>query len=286
MYSRRVFRILIKDKIIMNYITKTNLSIGPQFGSQMSQYAGLLALSKHLGSDIVFFKEYMELFRGVRLFEAFDLKHPIKSISEGTHSIYTLKEKICDKEVFNLDPNTNWDIQGWFHLYHYWDKYENLIKDAFKFKESILAEAISKVEEVKEGENYPIVSVHFRRGDYLEVSSLNLTLDYYNEAINIFLEKFTYFKLLVFSDDIEWCKEVLVGDNIHFSEGNSNYVDMCMMSLCDHNIIANSSFSWWGAYLNNNPNKIVVCPEDYIGPSDKESQFINKNYYPNTWTAI
>jgi len=270
----------------MNYITKTNLSIGPQFGSQMSKYAGLLALSKHLGSNIVFFKEYMELFRGVKLFEAFDLKHPIKSISEGTHSVYTLRDEVCDRGVFNLDSNTNWDIQGWFHLYHYWDQYENLIKDTFKFKESILVQATSKIEQVKEGENYPVVSIHFRRGDYLEVSSLNLTLDYYNEAINIFLEKFPYFKLLVFSDDIEWCKEVLVGDNIYFSEGNSNYVDMCMMTLCDHNIVANSSFSWWGAYLNTSADKVVVCPQDYIGPSDQESQFINKNYYPNTWTAI
>lgn len=270
----------------MSYITKTNLSLGPQFGSQMSQYAGLVALSKHLNSDIVFFEEYMELVRGVKLFEAFELKHPIKSIIEATHSTYTLKDKVCDSDVFNLDPNTDWDIQGWFHLYHYWDKYEDLIKDTFKFKKEILDQASKNIEQIKEGEDYPIVSIHFRRGDYLQVASLNLTLDYYNEAISIFLEKFPYFKLLVFSDDIEWCKEVLVGDNIYFSEGNSNYVDMCMMTLCDHNIIANSSFSWWGAYLNTSPDKTVVCPQDYTGPSDKESQFINKNYYPNSWIAI
>jgi len=58
------------------------------------------------------------------------------------------------------------------------------------------------------------------------------------------------------------------------------------MTLCDHNIVANSSFSWWGAYLNNSSEKIVVCPEDYIGPSDKKGQFINKNYYPKDWIAL
>ena len=270
----------------MSYITKTNLSIGPQFGSQMSQYAGLVALSKHLGSEICFFQEYLKAFRGVKLFEAFDIPLVIRDSSQKDYETYVLRDVIRDEEAFTLDPNKNWDIQGWFHLYHYWDKYEDLIKDTFKFKKEILDQASKNIEQIKEGENYPIVSVHFRRGDYLQVASLNLTLDYYNEAISIFLEKFPYFKLLVFSDDIEWCKEVLVGDNIYFSQGNSNYVDMCMMTLCDHNIIANSSFSWWGAYLNTSPDKTIVCPEDYIGPSDKESQFINKNYYPNTWIAI
>ena len=120
----------------------------------------------------------------------------------------------------------------------------------------------------------------------MQVSSLNLTLDYYNEAISIFLERYPYFKVLIFSDDIEWCKQYIVGENVFYSENNSNYVDMCMMTLCDHNIIANSTFSWWGAYLNQNTDKIVVCPQDYIGPSDQANQFMNKNYYPKEWIAL
>jgi hypothetical protein len=272
----------------MGYITKTNLSIGPQFGSQMGQYAGLYSVSKKLDLEIKFFEEYIHQFRGVKLFDAFELDHHRCSINNvlPIDKKFILKDITIDSDVFSLDPSVNWDIDGWFHLYHYWHEYRNDLINIFQFKPEILDIAISNIELIQDNESYPIVSLHVRRGDYLQVSSLNLTLDYYSESISIFLEKFTYFKILVFSDDIDWCKEYIVGENVFYSEHNSNYVDMCMMTLCEHNIIANSTFSWWGAYLNQNSNKIVVCPQDYIGPSDQANQFMNKNYYPKEWIAL
>ena len=272
----------------MSYITKTNLSIGPQFGSQMGQYAGLYAVSKKLNCEIRLFKENIHQFRGVKLFDAFDLDHHVFTydFDNTITAVYQVKDVVLDNNVFELNPEYNWDIQGWFHLYHYWHEYRNDLIDIFQFKPEIFDIAIRNIETIRENESYPIISLHVRRGDYLQVSSLNLTLDYYNEAISVFLERFPYFKVLVFSDDIEWCKQYIVGENVFYSENNSNYVDMCMMTLCDHNIIANSTFSWWGAYLNQNPDKIVVCPTDYIGPSDQANQFMNKNYYPKEWIAI
>lgn len=272
----------------MSYITKTNLSLGPQFGSQMGQYAGLYAVSKKLNFEIKLFEEYIHQFREVKLFDAFNLDHQRCSIKDVSPIIqrYELKESIIDSDVFSIDNNSNWDIQGWFHLYHYWHDYRDDLIKIFQFKPHIFDIAIRNIETIRENESYPIVSLHVRRGDYLQVSSLNLTLDYYNEAISIFLERFPYFKVLVFSDDIDWCKEYIVGENVFYSENNSNYVDMCMMTLCDHNIIANSTFSWWGAYLNQNTNKIVVCPKNYIGSADPDAQFINNNYYPNDWISL
>lgn len=272
----------------MSYITKTNLSLGPQFGSQMSQYAGLYSVSKRLNFEIKLFEEFIHDFRGVKLFDAFDLNHQRCSISDVSPNIqkYILKESIIDSDVFSIDNTLNWDIQGWFHLYHYWHEYRSDLLDIFKFKQDISRQAELKLSLIRDSEQYPIVSLHVRRGDYLQVASLNLTLDYYSEAISIFLEKFPYFKLLVFSDDIDWCKEYIVGDNVFYSENNSNYVDMCMMTLCDHNIIANSTFSWWGAYLNQNFDKIVVCPKNYIGEADPDAQFINNNYFPNDWISL
>jgi len=268
----------------MNYLTKTDLSLGPQFGSQMFQYAGLLALSKHLDMPIVFFNEHLKVFRGVQLFEAFNIPTIFKSITEADHNNYTLEVGICDNKVFDLDPSSSWDIKGGFDTYHCWDRYRDVVRSTYKFKDSVLNVAKSSINTIKAGDSTPLVSIHFRRGDYLEVASLNLTLDYYNQAIGIILEKFQQFKLVVFSDDITWCKEVIVGDNVYYSEGNSKYVDMCMMSLCDHNIIANSTFSWWGAWLNANVKKVVICPEDYV--NDSTYSYINKNYYPRDWIAL
>jgi hypothetical protein len=75
-------------------------------------------------------------------------------------------------------------------------------------------------------------------------------------------------KFLVFSNDIEWCKKNFTKDmgfeNIEFADNNANYIDLELMSKCDHNIIANSTFSWWGAYLNKNPNKIIITPKQWI----------------------
>lgn len=269
----------------MNYITKTNLSDGPQFGSQMSNYAGLYSVAKKLNLEIVFYENYINFGRKVKLFDAFDLKNKIISASLPFYR-YIVKDILKDDQVFNLDNSKNWDIGGWFHSYHYWHDNKNDILQIFEFKDSIKEIAQKNILQVKNNENTPIVSLHIRRGDYLKVSSLNLNLDYYHSAINILDKQIKNYKILIFSDDIEWCKVNFVGKNIYYSENNINYVDMCMMTLCDHNIIANSSFSWWGAYLNQNFNKIVICPENYIGNSSPEYLFLNKNYYPLEWISL
>jgi hypothetical protein len=109
------------------------------------------------------------------------------------------------------------------------------------------------------------VSVHVRRGDYVKHSGSfpPIGMDYIDKAV----KKLPHSeKFIVFSDDINWCKENINFDgNIQFSEGRNEYEDLCLMASCGHNIIANSSFSWWGAWLNKNPDKIVVSPSHKKG---------------------
>lgn len=110
------------------------------------------------------------------------------------------------------------------------------------------------------------VAVHIRRGDYLKNQAYHnvLSIEYYLEAFKLFPNNF-----LLFSDDIEWCKSIFTGMEFEFYEGENDLEEMLTMSCCEHNIIANSSFSWWGAWLNTNEHKKVVCPSQWVGPQLK-----------------
>ena len=91
----------------------------------------------------------------------------------------------------------------------------------------------------------------------------------------------------MFSNDIDWCKDHLIeeSDIVTFIEPGIDYVDLILMSLCDHQITANSSYSWWAAYKNNNKHKQIICPQNYLKSYSPWSH-INSNYYPSEWKAI
>lgn len=129
------------------------------------------------------------------------------------------------------------------------------------------------------------VSIHVRRGDYLKEMQYQVIKDfkYYDRAIRLLKEKHPNASFFVFSDDIEWVKNQIHEDNVTFvdwNKGQESYKDMLLMSLCKHNIIANSTFSWWGAFLNSNMDKIVVCPDEWLVG---ESAI---GHVPENWTKI
>ncbi|MCR2046566.1 alpha-1,2-fucosyltransferase [Acetatifactor muris] len=132
------------------------------------------------------------------------------------------------------------------------------------------------------------VGVHVRRGDYLQEKELRDVCDpdYYRKAFEIFMKRDVKTVFIIFSDDIPWVRK-----NFHFSKnmvfvdwnsgGEKSHVDMQMMSLCNHNIIANSTFSWWGAWLNANKDKCVVAPRYWRNNSKNESLI-----YPKNWMLL
>lgn len=125
----------------------------------------------------------------------------------------------------------------------------------------------------------PIVSVHIRKGDYIPHTHIFniLTDEYYKEAMSIYKNC----SFLFFSDDLDFIKQKY--SNFYQSTFNDEILDLILMSLCDHNIIANSSFSWWGAWLNKTPDKIVVGPKKWF--SD-QSNIDSKDIIPKTWIQI
>ena len=119
-------------------------------------------------------------------------------------------------------------------------------------------------------------SVHIRRGDYLKFPHMHnsRSMDYYNKGMEIINAD----KYLIFSDDIEWCKENFVGDQYHFM-GDRDYIEMFLMSQCDHNIMCSSSFSWWGSYLNTNPEKTVIAPKKwFVNNEHNETDIVPESY--------
>ena len=268
----------------MAFITKSDISTTCDFGSQMSQYASMISISKKFNHEILFIEEKINIRWKLPLKEPFIHKPKIISI----HDFKDLKLNKFTGNILEspLDPNLNYDLQidlGSFTNFH---EIREEILEIYRFKKEIFEFSKNYIEKLKTNDNDLLVSIHFRRGDYLQFSSLNLSMDYYIEAINNITSKYSDYnlKFLVFSNDIEWCKENIVGECI-FVENLDRYQDMCIMSLCDHNIIANSSFSWWGAYLNKSLNKTVICPHDYLNVPEI-NHLVNGKYYPKEWTAL
>jgi len=106
-------------------------------------------------------------------------------------------------------------------------------------------------------------------GDY----HTNLGMEYYGKAIRYFTDRLGRCDFLIFSDDIEWCKDNFLRGEFLFSDDVSESDALQKMSLCGHNIIANSTFSWWGAYLNKNKDKQIIAPKNWFGPLNQIKDF-------------
>ena len=143
-------------------------------------------------------------------------------------------------------------LDGYFQSYKYFNHNRNAILRALYFDHTVSDDL----------DYSQLCSIHVRRGDYIKLKHyhLNLDIDYYDRA----MEMVDCGKFLVFSDDIDWCKSVFTGDRFIFSNQLNADSVIYMMSKCSSNIIANSTLSWWGAWLNNSMNKRVVAPNKWF----------------------
>jgi len=168
---------------------------------------------------------------------------------------------IYENKQFTFQSIRSWKF---FYLYGYWQSwryfqsYEYVIRNEFIFKNSLTGKNLELLNKVR---NTQSVSVHVRLGDYRQGNLLPMT--YYNEAIGLMKKKIPNATFFVFSDNPDQAKAYfkdLDFEIVHKNNGSDSYIDMQLMSNCKYNIIANSSFSWWGAWLNNYSYKIVIAP--------------------------
>ena len=185
------------------------------------------------------------------------------------NTFYKEKSVTFNSKFFNLKDNCY--LSGYWQSEKYFSNYEDLIRQQFKFITLLSSQNAIVADVIKKTSN--TISLHIRRGDYLSTAEARsvhsvCNVDYYKRAMREIETKILNPTYFIFSDDIEWVKKNLkIKKNHHYIDHNTSiesYNDMRLMSLCDHHIIANSSFSWWGAWLNPKIDKIVIAPKKWF----------------------
>jgi len=202
------------------------------------------------------------------------------------------ESKYVEEKQFNFDPNimkvkSSIYLDGYWQTEKYFKENKELIRKEFTLVNPLSINAKKIYSTIKSKRS---VSLHIRRGDYITNKEANRNMgicpiEYYKKAIQIVSQKISNPHFFIFSDDINWAKENL---KTHFpitfvSDGKiPDYEELILMKECKHNIIANSSFSWWGAWLNNNTNKTVVAPKKWFNNKARNSSDIT----PKSWIRM
>ena len=281
-------------------------------GNQMFQYAAGRRLAiKHrtvLKLDLSFLLDRTPrdnfTYRTYEL-DVFNIQGNIASPSETNRFVpnnrnifYNIKRKLKWIKVITepyshfhedvLSAPDNSYIDGYWQSEKYFKDVEDIIRSDFTLKPEM---ATINQEFTKQISSCDSVSLHIRRGDYVSNSVINeyhgsCSLEYYQEAVAKIATCVKNPHLFIFSDDLNWAKEHLnFNYPIKFITHNGaekSYEDLRLMSLCKHNIIANSSFSWWGAWLNTNPGKIVIAPKKWFN----DSSINTDDLIPDSWVRI
>jgi hypothetical protein len=284
-------------------------------GNQMFQYATARRLAvKHstlLKLDVTGFKEYKLHKYGLhnfRILESLATQSEIENIRGNSRNIFNrLKRKFRSTIGLNNSTNSKLIIEKQFHfdpeileapnnvyLDGYWqtEKYFTDISDILhrefiiKYQQDIQNNKLSDLIQSTES-----VSLHVRRTDYVQNALTNkihgtCDKDYYDRSVRYIGNRLTNPRIFIFSDEPEWGKNNLKFNfPMTFVDCNDvyrNYEDLRLMSMCKHNIIANSSFSWWGAWLNNNPYKLIIAPRRWYIDESRNS----KDLIPEIWMKL
>lgn len=282
-------------------------------GNQMFQYAVGRAVSLKLGQtlllDVSDFSTY-ELHHGFELQRVFNCqaatagKADVQGVLGWQYSpairrlVVKKRLRLVRRPSLVIEPHyhywpgiedvpLNCYLDGYWQSEKYFAKSESVLRSDFTFTNGLTGKNIDIVEQI---DRHNAVSIHVRRGDYATNMVTNAThglcsLDYYQRAIEYIRERVECPHFYIFSDDIRWVRNNLAVAEpcvyIDHNQGTESYNDMRLMSLCRHNIIANSTFSWWGAWLNSRANKIVIAPHKWFA-----NNYDISDLYPRGWVAL
>jgi len=181
---------------------------------------------------------------------------------------------------FNPIPqySNNLFLDGYFQSEKYFKDFKNEIKNIFKLDKKYYEKINKFISTIPEQNN--LTALHVRRGDYLKFPGIHdtCTLEYYDKAMNIIGKS----NFIVVSDDMDWCKNNIKGENIYYSPFTDELQDLLLISSCKNKIIANSSFSWWSSYLSDKEG-ITIAPKKWFGSSGPQEQ---DDIIPEEWIKI
>jgi len=274
-------------------------------GNQMFQYSFYKYLESRgvsVKADVNDFKNY-KLHNGFELERVFNIRLNKASYNEinkykdsKLNLFYRIRRKLFGQKKSHqyqssfsfqtLDEKLNMYLDGYWQAEKFISPNIKSIQQNFIFKS---LPSIINAEIIKKMEATNSISIHVRRGDYLDLKDVysECTALYYQKAIAFFEKQYKHSNFYIFSNDINWCKENLIFKNstsnfVVHNSGLNSFEDIRLMNECKHNIIANSSFSWWGAFLNRRENKEVICPEFWFVDIKK-----NKDVFiPREWKII
>jgi len=265
-------------------ITSEKLGRFGNLGNSLFQYCTLIGVGQKTGFEVkiphnpTYYEERYNNYNYCIL-DGFNIDTPFITNEKYTSTFNHTGFKF-NKDIFSISDNTN--LHGYFQSEKYFNFYREHILDKLNFKDNIaeLGDLLfNKLDIIPE----ETTSIHVRRGDFLKHSNHHpqQSAQYFKKAVNLIMSK----NYLFFSDDIPWCKQVYSSNkNIYFSENQNPFVDLYAMSKCMNNITVNSSFSWWGAWLNTNINKQVIAPSNWFGPAyDNQPP---TDIVPESWILI
>ena len=254
-------------------------------GNQLFQYATGRAVASHhklpLKLDLTWF-ETNNLHNGYRLDQLaiqaeIATENEIIKLKGENNILFSALRKVGlfkKKSYFKEKRSSNFDGGVFKNKFLYLNGYWQNELYFSNIRESLLGElspinsmsdlGYAYLESIEQSNS---VSLHVRRGDYLNLRNIGvLGVDYYTKAVDYIRQNVENPTFYIFSDDLEWCKDSLgfLDNCIYVDRTQTEIEDLKLMSFCRHNIIANSSFSWWGAWLNQNPNKVVIAPKCWL----------------------
>jgi hypothetical protein len=264
-------------------------------GNQLFQYATAKALAiknnDSLRLDVSAFSTYKTHAYGLHHFNTSRKTYKNKTSKFMRKLYYKLKRyKNYYEPAFNYNPQlleTKYHtlfLNGYFQSEQYFLDCRDVILKDLKVVSALKPETQALIKEVQACNS---VSVHIRRGDYLLHELHNTSKEvYYNKALDYIISHVTSPVYYLFSDDMDWVKANFKTNSktvyVDINDAASNYEDLSIMSHCKHNIIANSSFSWWGAWLNENPDKIVTAPEVWFNDDTMDYSDV----VPKSWVKL